>query len=317
MRAKLCKTIALSGLFISLFCSSLEAIIAEYVKDSIHLVSVMYHYNNQLSLERPGNLWVDNLGNLYVLDLSHQMIFIYNDKLQPLTRLGKVNGLHKPVDMTTDEEGNVYVSDADKGILVFNSIGKAIRTIDIRQITEGKVQFVTDLMIDESKLLYMATGTDQGVLLLDAHNNIKKKIIPQDILKEGSSPVPIPISRMTMDSDGKLYLLSEEIGKIYVYTDPDTFSFQFGQKGGSFGKLSRPAGIAVDASKKLIYVIDYMRHTLLIYNMDGVFLEEYGGKGRGDGWFNHPGQICLDKNRQLIVADTFNHRLQVLSIRPR
>jgi sugar lactone lactonase YvrE len=317
MRSKLCKTIALSGFFISLFCSSLEAIIAEYVKDTIHPVSVIYQYNNQLSLERPGNLCVDNLGNLYVLDLSHQTIFIYNDKLQPLTRLDKVHGLHKPVAMATDQEGNVYVSDAEKGILVFNSIGKVIRTIDIRQITGGKVQFATDLMIDESKLLYMATGTEQGVLLLDAQDKLKKKIIPQDILKEGSAPVPVPVTRMTMDSAGKLYLISEEVGKVYVYTDHDTFSFQFGQKGGSFGKLSRPVGIAVDASKELIYVIDYMRHTLLIYNLEGVFLEEYGGKGRGDGWFNHPGQICLDKKRQLIVADTFNHRLQVLSIRPR
>jgi tripartite motif-containing protein 2/3/tripartite motif-containing protein 71 len=61
--------------------------------------------------------------------------------------------------------------------------------------------------------------------------------------------------------------------------------------------------------------MDYMRHTLLIYDSSGSFLNEFGGAGWGPGWFSYPKDICIDNLGRLFVADTFNQRVQVFQTR--
>ncbi len=67
-----------------------------------------------------------------------------------------------------------------------------------------------------------------------------------------------------MDIKGELiYLLSELQGQVYVYNRKGDKINVFGKKGGSPGKLSRAQGLAVDPVEGIIYVMDYLRHTLL------------------------------------------------------
>jgi DNA-binding beta-propeller fold protein YncE len=125
---------------------------------------------------------------------------------------------------------------------------------------------------------------------------------------------PIQITDLTTDNDGHLYLLSEETGKIYVYGADDELLFSFGKKGGSSGKLSRPRGLAVDTKKRCIYVVDYMRHTIVVFDLSGRFLFEFGGLGTAPRWFNFPTDIAVDALGRVIVADLFNQRVQVLEL---
>ena len=64
-----------------------------------------------------------------------------------------------------------------------------------------------------------------------------------------------------------------------------------------------------------MYVVDYMRHTITVYNRDGTFIFEFGGLGWGEGWFQHPGDLAVDNEGRIIVADTFNQRVQVFNSR--
>lgn len=125
---------------------------------------------------------------------------------------------------------------------------------------------------------------------------------------------PVQVTDVVCDSDGHIYVLSEETSKVYVYSTTEELLFSFGQKGGSSGKLSRPRGLAVDEKRKCIYVVDYMRHTILIYNFAGRFLFEIGGKGTSPRWFNFPTALALNRDGNLIVADLFNQRVQVLDV---
>ena len=115
-----------------------------------------------------------------------------------------------------------------------------------------------------------------------------------------------------IDRAGRIYLLSEGMGRVYVYDDKEVFLFKFGQKGGSSGKLSRARGLSVDPLKRRVYVIDYMRHTANAYSDEGRFLFEFGGKGWGRGWFQYPSDVGVDPSGHVLVADTFNNRVQVL-----
>jgi len=61
-------------------------------------------------------------------------------------------------------------------------------------------------------------------------------------------------------------------------------------------------------------VVDYMRHTVLIFDFTGAFRYEFGGRGWGAEWFNYPVDITLGRDGQVIVADFFNQRCQVFDV---
>jgi hypothetical protein len=73
--------------------------------------------------------------------------------------------------------------------------------------------------------------------------------------------------------------------------------------------------LAIDEEQGLVYVADYMRHTILVYKLaDGEYLFEVGGRGTEPGYFNFPNHMTINKHRQIIVADLFNNRVQVLEM---
>jgi DNA-binding beta-propeller fold protein YncE len=125
---------------------------------------------------------------------------------------------------------------------------------------------------------------------------------------------PVLINFVTIDSAGKIYLLSNETGKVYVYGPDEDLLFSFGTKGGSPGQLSQPRAVAIDEQNELIYVADYMRHTILIYDQEGEYLFEVGGRGTEPGFFNFPNAMLMNKHGQFVIADLFNGRVQVLEL---
>jgi DNA-binding beta-propeller fold protein YncE len=137
---------------------------------------------------------------------------------------------------------------------------------------------------------------------------------PGEGLESGKAEGPVLLNFVTIDSNGKLYMVSNETGKVYVYGPDETFLFSFGTKGGSPGQMSQPRAMAIDEEQELIYVVDFMRHTILIYNLEGEYLYEVGGKGTEPGWFKNPTGMTINKHRQIIVADLFNSRVQVLEL---
>jgi hypothetical protein len=152
------------------------------------------------------------------------------------------------------------------------------------------------------------------VVVLERDGAFSHLLSPTDRLGKGEEQ-KATICDVEIDKAGKIYLLSEEMGRVYVYDDKETYLFKFGKKGGSSGKLSRPRGMAVDSRNTGIYVIDYMRHTATAYSDKGRFTFEFGGKGWGRGWFQYPSDIAVDMAGNVLVADTFNNRVQVLAMR--
>jgi hypothetical protein len=78
--------------------------------------------------------------------------------------------------------------------------------------------------------------------------------------------------------------------------------------------LSQPRALAIDEQNELIYIEDYMRQTILIYNLEGDYQFEVGGRGTDPGWFNFPTAMIMNKHQQFVVADLFNRRVQVLEL---
>lgn len=165
------------------------------------------------------------------------------------------------------------------------------------------------IVVAKNGRIYVVGMNGTGVMVLNSDGKFLHWIEPKDEVLEVVEKASI--LALDIGIDGRLYFLSESMGRVFVYGPDEKFLYRFGEKGGEPGKLSRPRGIAVDDSRRQVYLVDYQRHTMSIYSMSGEYLFEIGGMGRSRGWFYYPSDLIVDGQGRIVVADTFNHRLQV------
>lgn len=256
-------------------------------------------------------------GNVYICQLvtsrsSVPRITVLNgaffvDKEIPLDEVPDI-GHFQPTQLAVSQDGLIYVAGEtgdNRGVLVLDDDGRFLRRIQPMDITRIQVE-------EEEKPVY---ETENGVQdEEDPYADLPEEFRPREAGSFTRGLGPIRIHYVTLDSTGKIYMISDETSKIYVYGPNEAFLFSFGVKGGSPGQMSRPVSLAIDENIGVIYVADYMRHTILVYDMSGEYLTEFGGRGFGEGWFNYPFEITLDNRGNVIVADLFNKRIQVLNV---
>lgn len=245
--------------------------------------------------------------------------------------------------LAVSSDGMIYLAgNNQRGILVLDSEGRFLRHLR----PEGDVSaFVLNLEEEREKESKSAESAKAGgeedpppdgeqeskepaeegdedveaVPEDDQFANIPEEFRPQTReekrkSRRGDIRAPVKINHVSIDESGKIYLISPEAGKIYVYGPDESLLFSFGTKGGSPGQMSNPRSLAIDEERELIYVADYMRHTILVFNKEGKHLFEVGGRGVKPTWFNYPTSVTLNDRGHLVVADLFNKRVQVLDV---
>jgi len=75
--------------------------------------------------------------------------------------------------------------------------------------------------------------------------------------------------------------------------------------------LLRPTGLARDAQRHLLFVVDSRAHDIKVFDDAGVLVRTLGHHGEGDGEFNGPTYLSLVDDR-LYVSDTLNARVQLI-----
>lgn len=214
-----------------------------------------------------------------------------------------------PNQLAINSDGIIYLSGAaSRGVLVLDNEGNFLRRLQPRD----KITYREP--VEEAAEEEMQPEEEDASLA-----DIPEEFRPRSNRQEGAGGGgeglgPVKVNHVTIDSAGKLYLMSNETSKIYVYGPDEAFLFAFGDKGGTPRHLSQPKSLAIDEKRGLIYVADYMRHSILTYDMTGKYLFEFGGRGYGPGWLNYPIGLTINNHGHLIIADLFNHRVQVLNI---
>ncbi|HFQ91128.1 MAG TPA: hypothetical protein ENK27_13735 [Desulfobulbus sp.] len=285
--------------------------------------------------ETPRGVFIDRQDNLYICQgrsaTRPGRITIYNPAFFPVREISfrDVPGGEKfsPLHMVIGGNGRIYVTGLNsRGVVVLDHKGRFLHWLRPRDR-------IVDRKAVERLLGRAGTGAgpaDGGAAAVTGPKEEGNAIGPElrDLLppalrphrakKEKEKPVsvvgPVKIADVATDSSGHLYLLSEETSRVYVYGPEEKFLFAFGRKGGSTGKMSRPKSLVIDEKKRAVYIVDYMRHTILIFDLGGVFMYEFGGLGNAPGWFQYPSGLALNREGQLLVADLFNHRVQVLDV---
>lgn len=228
----------------------------------------------------------------------------------------------RPTRVAVSRDGLLYVTgDASRGVLVMDQDGTLLRRLEpLDEIFNPEAVTAAAWTERPGEDSEGEIPGDEG----DAPPAEAPRFdIPEEFLpksrQEREAPSgrglgPVRVRAVTIDAEGRLYLVSAETSKIYVYDATETFLFSFGEKGGSARKLSTPRSLGIDEKRGLLYVVDYMRHTILAFDRNGRFQFEIGGRGFGPGWFNFPTDIVVTPQGQVIVADLFNRRVQVLEV---
>jgi DNA-binding beta-propeller fold protein YncE len=222
-----------------------------------------------------------------------------------------------PRGLAVSSDGLIYVASQHRGVMVLDNEGNFQRWLQPRDKVKKRASAAATEKPAEKENPPDSAADQPKEDLAEAESaeeSGSERGGPPDS-EDAAGQRPVRIRAVTIDSVGNIYLVSSETGKIYVYGPDEAFRFSFGTKGGTPGRLSQPRGVAIDRERGLMYVVDYMRHTILTYDKDGTYLFEFGGKGEAPGWFKFPTDVALNKYGQLIVADYFNHRLQVLDVR--
>ncbi|HEB51202.1 MAG TPA: hypothetical protein ENI89_11405 [Desulfobulbus sp.] len=286
--------------------------------------------------ESPRGVFIDQEDNLYICQGRSAgragRITVYNPAFFPVREIGfrdmPGGGDFSPLHMVIGLNGNLYVTGLNsRGVAVFDHTGRFLhwlqprdRIVDRKAVERLRRKEGADDKAAGEDGSATTAGEDNGDddMSEELRDLLPPSLRPRRAREEKEEPVsiigPVKIVDVARDSSGHLYLLSEETSRVYVYSPAEEFLFAFGRKGGSTGKMSRPKSLVIDEKKKAVYIVDYMRHTILIFDLSGVFMYEFGGLGNAPGWFQYPSGLALNRQGQLLVADLFNHRVQVLDV---
>ena len=267
-------------------------------------------------LSYPRSIFFDETaGEVYAAVSGRREMVIFTSDYYPVISVGHGRGLRGVNGGFADTDNLFFCLAGNSGergsLLVYDRALLPVDEIELTGFPEADI-FKPRQVVLRDGFFYITGLGSKGLLQFTADGLFKQRIIPRDEVLGVEEEAAVRSFRI--DSRGRLFLLSEVMGRIFVYSPESELLFKFGTKGGSSGKLSRPRALALDEKLGLVFVVDYMRHAVNVYSMMGDYLFEFGGKGVGRGWFTFPSDIVIDDRGRLWIADTFNNRLQVFKV---
>lgn len=244
-------------------------------------------------------------GGLYVTDTATNSMFIYRNLLPE----AELKGLAKPLGVAIDGQANIYVGlDDRRTVEVYDSSG-----IKQRELGGGEIQMPNDLAIDRSGNLYVADSRANAVKVFDPAGALLRTI-GNDRL---DFPVALALGYRGPSAVGELYVVDQAHAAIQIFDFAGTFLRTFGTllelgETAWHGKFVQPQSIAVDAQGRL-HVLDIALNCIQVFDPDtGIFLDFYGQYGTAEGQFNVPLDIAITRNNQVMIANTGNHRIELI-----
>ena len=256
--------------------------------------------------------------------------------------------LNFPSAVAVDRLGNVYIADtmnhrvrkvdAKTGIITHVAgTGQARYSGDGGPAVQAAINEPTGLAVTD-EALYVADQSNNRVRRVDLVTGIITTAAGDGSAAYSGDQVPAVQaslagpSGVAVGGDGLLYVadtfnsrirsVDPATGEIAtVAGDGGTYRYQ-GPEESSSPSLSRPAGIAVSHDGK-VYMTDSDSHLIRVWNgrtktitrLSGTGVAQFGGDA-GDalaGSLSYPFGVAVDATGTVYVADTFNHRIRVLT----
>ncbi|MDZ4179379.1 MAG: hypothetical protein U1E29_09125, partial [Coriobacteriia bacterium] len=228
------------------------------------------------SFEHPEGVAVGTDGRVFVADTGNDRVQVLAPDGQPLAVWNATSGLHRPTGLTFDPGGNLYVADTGKHRIVkFSSAGTQTAIIGSGR-GAGNLQFdgPHGLAADATHLYVADTG----------NKRIQKLTLAGTYTTQWG---PVEVSSITYSRYGTPYGVSLGPGGSLFVVD----------LAGIKDSPSNPASA--------VYWVERCSNT-------GGVLNKWGTAGTGLGQYRTPGAVVARPGGGAYVADSGNHRIQVL-----
>lgn len=127
---------------------------------------------------------------------------------------------------------------------------------------------------------------------------------------EGQFRYPLGID---VDDMGKIYVADAGNSRVQIFGPDAVFSAKIDLPALN-GKAADPTDVAVDESRKRLYVVDNDNHRFLIYDLSTLKLIKTVGKpGEDQLMFRYPFLMALNQKHVLHIVDVINTRVQVVT----
>lgn len=262
---------------------------------------------DELPLSAPFGMHSDK-ERVYVTDIVSKSLYIFDKKENEMLTIegSKKEKFLYPIDVVTDSNGNIYVSDSVRvKIYVFKKNGDFSHTI-APKILQRPVGIAIS---SDDKKLYIIDSVSSQIHVTTLKGEFIGSI-GKNGLGDGEFNRPTFID---VGSDGKLYVADSMNHRVQILDKDGKFIRKFGQLGNEIGCFGSPRGISVD-SQNNIYVSDTMFNNMQIFNQNGELLMVLGRYGDKKGEFSLPEDISITADDTIYVTDTNNRRVQAFRL---
>ncbi len=243
--------------------------------------------------------------NIYVSDTENRLI----QKLSPTGEFllqipsdpeSQENILRKPVHLTVDEMGNIYVAD--------------ITTHHITETADPKIYIFAPCVYK-----FNSTGKLQHTYFVDPVNEKPGVVIPAKLMIDENDKTAFGVQptgydralRVAVNSKNQLYILDANRGRIHKFATDGKKLLTFGRYGAGAGEFDKDASdFTIDVNGN-IFVADTGNHRIVKFSSDGEYIGSFGKKGRDNGEFVKPLAIVALPSGQLLVKDSSRFRRKV------
>lgn len=215
-------------------------------------------------LAKPLGINLDGLGRVYVADATRRQVVVY-DSLGLYQRvIGDKTLLEHPVAVAASTDGGrVYVVDrgsnesAHHRVQMFDGTGRHLRQIGRRGGGDGEFNVPVQA----------AVGADGHLYVLDAGNFRIQVFSPEGGFLRAFGGAGNGLGQLArprglaLDAEGLIYVSDASFANVQVFDDQGNLLLPLGERDldGGPGRFVLPAGLAVDETRRLFVVDQYLR----------------------------------------------------------
>lgn len=179
-----------------------------------------------------------------------------------------------------------------------------------------QLNFPTDVAVNSQGEIFLVDSRNNRILHLNSDGELLNEwghlaSIEDGEAQSGTFYEPWGIG---LAPDGTNYVADTWNHRIQHFSSTGDFIEMYGYFG--TGELPTafwgPRDVVVHP-EGLVIVADTGNKRLVIFNEEGSYVEQFGGYGQTLGKFDEPVGIALDDENNLYVADTWNHRIQIIT----
>jgi len=194
--------------------------------------------------------------------------------------------LKLPVNCYLDEEGKLYVADAErKQVVIFDS------ALEYTGVIDPGGDFGPRDVVVRGDLVLVSDPPANRICAFDRNSLEMLRSFPKEAETGDEAWLYNPVN-LSVAGDS-IYVTDFGHSRIKVYDTSGNYLASVGSYGKNFGQFVRPKGISTDRERNL-YVVDAGFQNVQLFNGEGQLLLFFGGAYQGPGDMYLPAKVLVD-----------------------